>query len=357
MKPNESPAARAPEAASPFPPPFRWESSPPEAPTQITSSVGWDSAIGWGTAQGGAAGATPAVRSSDVGDSERTQVLRPLPPYQHRPEEVGDLFRPCETAPGEHITGHITGPGDRPVPPMAGEAFQVPTVRSRSSQITGITVLAIVVLGLVAATVAYLLIPGPGRPDDDQITGFHPATAFRDVPPPHQPPVNTADALITPAGTDRGSRSFDGLLELASAAPLPSPILNALNANEMSDAVLKATTLAVGGKEVKIGMYAFTLPDTQRAITVAQDIVAAEVRSDGGIKISNAQALRGVTVMRSVPGSVEPVYRAVYVLYNRVIFFEVLGKNRDDADAVLNTFTSLVDKQVITHAPPTIRGN
>jgi hypothetical protein len=350
VKPNESesPAARAPEAASPFPPPFRWESSPPpEAPTQIMSAVRWD------TAQGDVAAATRAVRTSDVGDCERTQVLRPIPPYQHRPEEVRDLFQRRDTA----TSGHITPPGDKSAPPWAGEAFQPPTVGSRSPQITGITVLAVVVLGLVAATVAYLLIPGPGRIDDDQITGFHPATALRDVPPPHQPPVNTADALITPEGTDRGSRSFDGLLELASAAPLPASILSTLHTNEMSDAVLKATTLPVGGKEVKIGMYSFTLPDAQKAITVAQDIVAAEVRSDGGIKITNADALRGVTVMRSVPGSAEPVYRAVYVLYNRVIFFEVLGKNRDDADAVLKTFTSLVDKQVITHAPPTIRGN
>ncbi|MBV9012377.1 MAG: hypothetical protein JO272_10060 [Pseudonocardiales bacterium] len=327
------------------------------------STVRWDSAIGGGTAVGGdtaqsdSVGATPGVRTSDVGDSERTQVLRPLPPYPQRPEEVRDLFQRCEAAPTGHITGHITEPGDRSASPWPDEAFQAPAARSRSPQITGITVLAVVVLGLVAATVAYLLIPGPGRSDDDQITVFQPTTALRDVPPPHGPPVNTADALITPEGTDRGSRSFEGLLELASAAQLPESILNALHANEMSDAVLKATTLAAGGKEVKIGMYAFTLPDAQKAIAVAQDIVAAEVRSDGGIKITNAQALRGVTVMRSVPGSVEPVYRAVYVLYNRVIFFEVLGKNRDDADAVLNTFTSLVDKQVITHAPPTIRGN
>jgi hypothetical protein len=347
VKPNESPAARAPEAASPFPPPFRWESSPPEAPTQIMSPVGWNSAE-----------PPRVVRTSDVGDSERTQVLRPIPPYPpypHRPEEVRNLFQRCETAPG----GPITASGDRSVPPRADEAFQAPAVPSRSTQITGITVLAVVVLGLVAATVAYLLIPGPSRIDDDQITVFQPATALREVPPPHQPPVNTADALITPEGTDRGSRSFDGLLELASTTQLPASILNALQANEMSDAVLKATTLAVGTKQIKIGMYAFTLPDTQKAITVAQDTVAAEVRGDvrgdSGIKITNAPALRGVTVMRSVPGSVEPVYRAVYVLYNRVIFFEVLGKNRDDADAVLNTFTSLVDKQVMTHAPPTIR--
>jgi hypothetical protein len=302
------------------------------------------------TAQGYSAAGTP-VPTSDVGDSERTQVLRPIPPYQHRPEEVRDLFQRHETAPSAP-SALITTPGDRSVPPRTDEAFQVAAARSRSTQITGITVLAVVVLGLVAATVAYLLIPGPGR-TDDQITVFQPATAPRDVPPPHQPPVTTADALITPEGTDRGSRSFDGPLELASTALLPGSIVKSLSTNVMSDAVLKATTVAVGTKEIKVGMYAFTLPDEQKARTVAQDIVGAEVGGDRGIKINNAQALRGVTKMCSVPGSVEPVCRAVYVLYDRVIFFEVLGRNRDDADAVLNTFTSLIDKQVITHAPPT----
>jgi hypothetical protein len=239
------------------------------------------------------------------------------------------------------------------------EVFSPPATRSRSTQIKiiGITVLAVVVLGLVAATVAHLLISGPGRTGGDHIVS-PPAPAPRDVPPPHPHPVNTADALITPEGTDRGSRSFDGeleVLELGSTAHLPSAILISLHTNDVSDTMLKATTLAVGTKEVKIGMYAFTLPDEQKAITVERDIVAAEVGRDGGLEFAHAPALRGVTVMRSVPGSDKPVYRAVYVLYNRVIFFEVLGNSRDDADAVLNTFTSLLDKQVMTHAPPTIR--
>jgi hypothetical protein len=237
------------------------------------------------------------------------------------------------------------------------EMFYPPARRSRSTKIIGITALAVVVLGLVATTVVSLLLSGPARTNDDHIVS-PPAVAPRDVPPPHPRPVNTADALITPEGADRGSRSFDGefgVLELGSTVKLPSSILISLHANEVSDTVLKATTLAVGTNKVDIGMYAFTLPDEQKAITVAQDIVTTEIRSGGGIEIAHAPALRGVTIMRSVPGSDKPVYRAVYVLYNRVIFFEVLGNNRDDADAVLNTFTSLVDKQVMTHAPPTIR--
>jgi hypothetical protein len=237
------------------------------------------------------------------------------------------------------------------------EMFYPPATRSRSTKIIGITALAVVVLGLVATTVVSLLISSPARTNDDHIVS-PPAPAPRDVPPPHPPPVNTADALITPEGTDRGSRSFDGefgVLELGSTAHLPSSILISLRANEVSDTVLKATTLAVGTNKVDIGMYAFTLPDEQKAIMVAQDIVTAEVRSGGGIEIAHAPALRGVTVIRSVPGSDKPVYRAVYVLYNRVIFFEVLGNSRDDADAVLKTFNSLVDQQVMIHAPPTAR--
>lgn len=234
------------------------------------------------------------------------------------------------------------------------QVFYSSVRRCRSTQIIAMSALATVVAGLVGVMVVSLLLSGPGRTNDDHIV-FHPAPAPRDVPPPHQPPATTADALITPEGTDRGSRSFDGILALASNTPqLPSSILISLNANEMSDGVLKATTLAVGPHEVKIGMYAFTLPDAHKARAVAQDIATTEARSDSGIEVTHAPSLRDVTVMRSVPGSGEPAYRAVYVLYNRVIFFEVLGKNREDADAVLNTFTSLIDQQVMTHAPPTI---
>jgi hypothetical protein len=59
-----------------------------------------------------------------------------------------------------------------------------------------------------------------------------------------------------------------------------------------------------------------------------------------------------LAVLGSAPGSRTIVYRGVYVLYNRAIFFEVFGS---DYDAVLATFDSVLSQQA-TYAPPTVRG-
>jgi hypothetical protein len=345
VKPNESPTGSAPEEpASPFPPAFRWDASPPEAPTQVMRAVGRDTTL------------------SDP--REATQMVRPGPSYQQRPDEVGDLFQPFETPPAE--------PSDRSAPPWAEtglppiaerpiaeqqnewlrqrpQGFTAPAMRSRSKQIIGITVLAVVLLGLMGATVAYFLTAGPGRTGNDQIAAPQPTAAPRNLPAPpalRPEPVDTAHALIDPPGQARGGGGPFDLPKLEATEVLPPPILSVLRAGGMTDAFFKTTTM---GTNTIIGMFAFTLPDQQAATTVAHKI--ATIESQGGLKADDSRALQGVTVMGSVPASTESAYRAVYVLYKRVIFFEVLGADRGD---VLATFDSLI-KQQVTDAPPTVR--
>ncbi len=113
----------------------------------------------------------------------------------------------------------------------------------------------------------------------------------------------------------------------------------------MTYGVLKAST--TGG--TTIGLFALAMPDQQAATTVAQEIVTAQL--DGGLKADDNRALQGVAVMASAPGSGSATYRGVYVLYNRAIFVDVSGPNRD---AVQATFDSLI-KQQVTYAPPTVR--
>jgi len=349
VKPNESPAESAPaesapkEPASPFPPAFRWETSPPEAPTQVMRALGRD------TAQGD--------------PREAIQMVRPAPSYQQRPDEVGDLFRPFETPPAK--------PSDRSAPPWAetglppiaerpiadqqnewlrqrSGGFTASAMQSRSKQIIGITVLAVVLLGLVGATVAYFLTTGPDRAGNDQIAAPQPGTAPRALPAPpalRPEPVDTAHALIDPPGQLRGGGGPFDLPKLEATEVLPAPILSVLRAGGMTDAFFKTTTVGT----TTIGMFALTLPDQQAATTVAQKIATAE--SEGGLKADDSRALQGVAVMGSVPVSTESAYRAVYVLYKRVIFFEVLGANRSN---VLATFDSLI-KQQVADAPPTVR--
>lgn len=222
-------------------------------------------------------------------------------------------------------------------------------MQGRSTQIIGLTVVAVVVLGLIAATVAYFLTSGPGRAESEQSAAPQPVAAPRDLPSPPAPqpaPVDTEHALIDPPGQARGGGGQFDLAQLRSADLVPRPIQDVLQAGGMTDGVLKTTTTPGG---TTIGMFALTMPDQQAATTVAQAIATAELR--GGLKADDNRALQGVAVMGSVPGSESTVYRGVYVLYDRAIFFEVFGSHRDD---VLATFDSLISQQV-NHAPPTVR--
>jgi hypothetical protein len=331
VKPNESPAVSAPETASPFPPAFRWEASPQEAPTQVMRAVGRDTS----------------------------------PSHPPRPDEVRDLFQPVDTPLQEpsNMPSDSSAPpwadydSDRPPiaeqqsawPRQGPEGFETPAMQSQPRHIIGIMVLAVVVLGLVGAAVGYFLTAhSPDRPGSAQIAP-QPPPAPRDLPAPPAPlpaPVDTAHALIEPPGQPRGGGGPFDLAQLESTNLVPRPILTALQAGGMTDGVLKTTT--AGG--TTIGMFAFTMPDQKAATVVARTIAA--VQYDGGLLADNHRALQGVTVLGSAPGPPSTVYRAVYVLYNRAIYFEVFGPNHD---AVLATVDFLINQQV-NYAPPTVSG-
>jgi len=337
VKPNEPPADDAPEAASPFPPAFRWDAATHDAPTQVMAAIGRD----------------PAQRELQQSD----------PSYQQGPGEAQDLFQPVDQGPGMHpneATDSSAPPWADSDPPLAEqqrawlrqgpEVFQSSAMRSRSKQIIGIAVLAVVVLGLVGATVGYFLTTGPGRTGNPQLAAPQPTAAPRDLPSPPAPlppPVDTAHALVDPPGQIRGGGGlFDLPTLLAETSPPLAPaILKALQAGGMTDGVLKATTTGT----TTVGLFALTMPDQQAATTVAQDIATAQL--DGGFKADDNRALQGMAVMASAPGSGFATYRAVYVLYNRAIFVDVSGPSRD---AVQATFDALI-KQQVTYAPPTVR--
>jgi hypothetical protein len=308
VDPNELPAGSAatPDSEAqpnPFPPAFRWETSPPEAPTQVMGPVA-----------PGAAG----------------------PAYQEDADEARDLFQP----PDQSVPPWAAAPE----PPPAAAATPA-AAKPTSRHILGIAVLAVVVAGLVGAVVGY--VATAGHPEGTGL-GPPPTVAASNLPAPPPPlpePVDTDHALIDPPGKPRaGGGPFD-LASLRNAHLLPQPILAALQAGGMSDGALKTTTR----DGTTIGMFALTMPDPPAATAVAQTIIT--VQREGGLSVDRTRALQGVAVLSSAPTSETTVYRAVYVLYHRVIYFEVFGTDRD---AVLTTFDELMKAQV-THAPPTVR--
>lgn len=359
VKPSESPADNVPEAASPFPPAFRWEASPPEASTPVISAAAVD------VPYDNPAETTQVFHSGDIGNVERTYMGDPGPSYQQGPDEAGDLFQPAGTPPSQPTTM----PDDSSAPPWASsaqpliaeqqsawlrqgpEVFHAPATAPRSKQLIGLAVLGIVVMGLLGATLGYFLTArSPDRTDLGQLAGPQPTAAAQDLPSPPPPlpaPANTTHALIDPPGQTRGGGGQFDLPRLLAEDPKPlqPAIVDVLKAGGMTDGVLKTTTTGT----TTIGMFALTMPDERTATSVAQTIATAQL--EGGLKADNNRALRGVAVMGSVPGSQSTAYRAVYVLYNRTIYVEVFGTNRD---AVLTTFDAVLAQQV-TYAPPTVR--
>lgn len=345
MKPNESPAESAPEAVSPFPPAFGWEASSPEPTTQVmTPSYQQPTGEAGGLFQ--PVGESHDHSTSTAGDSSAPPWAGShLPPIAQQPtaQQQPTADQPIVDQPvvDQQSAWLRQGP----------EAFPAAAKQSRSKQTIGIAVLGVVLLGLVGATVAYFLTArSPGQTDLGQF-GASQQAAPRDLPSPPPPlsaPVDATSALIDPPGQVRGGGGLFTLPQLlGESANLlrPFSIVNALQAGGMTDGVLKTTTSA----GTTIGMFALTMPDQEAATAVAQTIATAQF--DGGLKADDSRSLKGMTVMGSVSGSQPTVYRAVYVLYNRTIYVEVFGSDRE---AVLSTFDTLIKKQV-THAPPTVR--
>jgi hypothetical protein len=369
-------AAGAVQPANPFPPAFRWETSPSEPTTQVMQAVPRD------TDGGDPAEATQGARTGDAQDWERTQAFAPnssyqtqaSPTYQQRSGEVQDLFRPVDSPPVDNPAFDDSAPpwAGSDLPPIAEQpiaeqqsawmtkgpdVFKTPTMQSRSRQIIGIGVLAVLVVGLVGAGVAYTLSsgspneaastqPAPAEPNQPPLAPPPPALAPRELPAPSPAPENTQQALIDPPGQSRGGGGLLDLPRLASGNLVPRPILNALRAGAMTDGVLKTTT--VGSNT--IGMFAFALRDEQAATDVVNTIIT--VQRDGGLTVDDTRAQQGVAVLGTGLSAPSTVYRAAYVLYDRAILVEVFGSDRD---SVLSTFDYVVNQQV-TYAPPTVRG-
>ncbi|MGH3913473.1 MAG: hypothetical protein ACRDTC_08690 [Pseudonocardiaceae bacterium] len=351
----------APEA-SPFPPAFNWESSRPNESTQVIYPAQGD------TDQEDHSDTTQVVRRGDDHDSERTQVVQAsAAPYQPLPEvpmrqeqsayqqDLNHGWSSHESAP-PWVSTDLPPSND----PQSGwmlqgpEFFEASPERSNRKQIIGLSVVAVLVLALMGAGVAYFLSRGTEGTEaggGDQITQqpnqpLAPSAVELPAPPnPLPPPADTAQALIEPPGQARGGGGLFDLPQLEGRKLVPDPVISALRTGAMTDGVLKTTTEGPS----TIGMFAFTLPNERVATTVAETI--ATVQLTGGLQQDNDRSLQGVAVLGSAPGASPNVHRAVYVLYDRAIFFEVFGSDRE---AVLSTFDSILDEQ-LAHAPPTFR--
>ncbi|WP_329053319.1 DUF1707 domain-containing protein [Amycolatopsis sp. NBC_01488] len=330
----------------------------------------------------GSADATQVVSSADAG-GERTQVVQPWQqhpnspsggfpqpmgqPQYSQPSPPSGFARPQQQPdPWGAAPQDVSPPwGGSEFPPLgpsnnsnAGwisqgpETFQTQPSSGKGKKIAFIALGVVVVVGLAFGVWALFIKNNGDTPVAQQSTSQQPPPVPTTKPLPEPPaakaePEDNSSALVTPAGKTRaGGGSFD-IAKLESAKFLPPTVTERLKQGGMTDGLLKTTT----DGDVTLGLYALEMPDKQSTTPVAQEY--ANAQQEGGLTASRDLSLHGVPVFAAPDGGGQTVYRAVYVLYSRVIIVDAYGT---DKDATLSSFKTLLAAQV-QKAPPTERTN
>lgn len=335
------------------------------------------------------ADATQIVSPSDTGGAERTQVVQPWqpqqqPPQQHPGSPAGGFQQPYPQRPGEHSpSGGFAQPaqqqqqqggwntpqdqsppwGGSEFPPLAPsgndtswvsqgpESFQIKPSSGAKRKVV-IAAIAVVVLAGIGVGVWALLSNTVGEdPVAQQTSGQQqpppaPSTTPLPEPPAAKPePSGNDTALADLAGSPRaGGGTFD-IAKLKTAKFLPDPMIAQIERAKMTEALLKTNT----DGEVTLSLIALDFPDAQGSSKVAQEYGNAQL--EGGLTAQRELAMRGVPVFVGKSAD-STVYRAVYILYTRVIVVEAFGPEAQAEQA----FKSLLNSQV-QKAPPTERNN
>jgi hypothetical protein len=318
--------------------------------------------------------ATQVVSAADT-VGERTQVVPtwqtrpPSPaggfpqPQQHGPASPRGGFAPPQqeerawNAPQEDVSPPWGGSEFPPLAPSRSpewvaqgpETFQTVPSSGKGRKITFSIIGFVVLAGLGFAIWALFVKDGGGTTVADPTTSQQPAPTTTSLPEPPAAKPEPADnntALITPPGTARvGGGEFD-LSALKHNKLLPDSVVQALQQGGMTKGLLKTST--AGGST--IGLFALSLPDPQGAAAVAREY--ANTQRTGGLPANTGLSMKGVPVFSTPVDTKDAVFRAVYVLYNRVVIVETFGPDRA---AVQEQFQQLLNSQVQL-APPTQRG-
>jgi hypothetical protein len=337
--------------------------------------------------QANAAEATQVVSAADAAGAERTQAVPPWQQQQQHPNSPSGGFpQPMQQQPppyGQHSpAGGFAQPmpqqnpwgapqqpqqdvsppwGGSEFPPLSNnadwisqgpESFQTQPSSGKGKKIAFAVVAFLVVAGLGFGVWALFIKDGGSpTPQVAQSSSPQPPPAPTVKPLPEPPaakpePGDNSSALVTPAGTTRaGGGDFD-MDKLQSAKYLPTTVIEKLKQSGMTEGLLKTTK----DGDVTLGLFALELPNAQAASAVAAEYGNAE--QEGGLTVNRNLSLHGVPVFSAADSS-QQVYRAVYVLYNRVVIIDSFGPQKD---ATLTSFKTLLTAQV-QKSPPTERTN
>jgi len=302
--------------------------------------------------------------TEDTGeDAEKTKVVRPAQPPvsppggfpQQYPQSPAGGFpqqQPVWHQPQPDASPPWSGQDFPPIAPLTDQAwFQEEDHTDRTTTIAVSAVVILLVAGLAVG--GWLLwLRGPSESPSTAVAAAEltttppPATTTTTTTPSAPPPpASNAAALVTPPGKKRpGGGPFD-LAALRKKTLLPSSMLDELAAAKMDTGLLRITMV---DKSI-MAVLAVELTKKGRADEVADAYAKAQER--GGLAHDGGLSMRGVQAYSAPNRSNKAVFRAVYVLHNRVIIVGAIGTNRGDAE---RQFAKLLRDQV-DHAPPTAR--
>lgn len=307
------------QSSDPFAPPFRWKGTP--EPERIEAEA-------------------------DQPSAETTQVEphADAPPPSPGPSAPATQWGEAVEAP--NIGWMMQGPAPFEKAPSTGK------------RTLGAAAAGVVVLSLTAGGIIYVV----NRHDTSPIAGAQPISAnplrtpntppepstrvLPEPPAPRTAPADLTSAIVDPPGDVRDGGGPVDLPSLRGANLLPDAVVTALDQARMKDGLLKTTAPE---STVTIGMFALTVQTEDDARAVA--LAFSRSQHDGGLPTNEDLSMRGVPVFSTSDKADEQVFRAVYVLYERVVIVETVGQDRA---AVQQRFTELLAEQV-DHAPPSLR--
>jgi hypothetical protein len=344
------------QVPKPFAPaPFGWNTpqSPPQAPTDSTQVIQ--------PVADPNADRTQIVPTSRDASSDRTQVVRGVGDPDQQPE-----WLPGSSAPQTPPPWASQQPGvGQQAPPWAGnefdrvvapdlnwmrpgpESFDERSTKGRG-KVVGIVIAAVLVAGLVVAGI--LFFTSKSDPNGPPVAGSTPQTPTSTTRPLPEPPPAKPEAaddtttLTDPPGTARNGGGPFTPQSLQTNGVLPKPVVAALNDAGLKQGLLKTTV----NNGATFGLFAADVTSEDSAATAAKAYGTAQ--RDGHLQANADLSMKGVSVYTS-PNGTDPDYRAIYVVYTRVVIVEVFGSDRQ---VVRDAFKDLLDKQV-AFAPPTKR--
>ncbi|MCX2731225.1 hypothetical protein OOZ19_13320 [Saccharopolyspora sp. NFXS83] len=329
---------------SPFPPAFNW---------------------GAAAAQGAQAAqqqpqpsneSTQVVQNPLAQQSESTQVVNV---GQQQPQQWGQQQQPQWNQQPSWNTGENAGSpwGDPDQPPapehgdtswmrQGPEVFEVGEGSSKGKTIAGISLGAVLLVGVIVAGVFYFTSgddeAAPPQPTEQQAPPVPTPEPLPEPPAAKPAPVATPEVLVAPPPGQphpyNGPLDRPALENSPKAGVLREPVRNAALQGGLLDGFFSRSDGAATSVLLTVRM-----PDP----TAAQAVAQAYLDDQQGLSVNEDLSYQGVEVMTTGGG----VYRTAYVAHGWAVIVDVSAPDKAAAEAA---FTQLLDQQ-LAQTPPTVR--